>query len=129
MPKYWRLMGEYDAEGTTFSACAGAAQTSPYIPDADGRLIGLRVIPARTAATTLLDHAQFRLTCSMWTPNECHCGVSGSGIQTAPAAQPMPVDFEVDQPVKAGVPIKVEGRCILANAVTVDILVYGLFSS
>lgn len=129
MGKYYRLLGEYDAETTTFSGCAGAAQASPYTPDEDARLTGLRIIPSRTAASTLTDHVQFRLTCTTFKPNTIHAGVSGSGLQTAPAFQPKEIDFDVDQPVKAGVPITVEGRCILANQVTNDILVYGRFES
>lgn len=129
MGKYWRLIGHYDAETNTYSACVGAMQTSPYTPDADGRLIGLRSIVGRTAATTLTDGGQFRLTCTTFNPNTIHAAFLGSGLQTAPAVAAEPLDFEVNQPVKAGVPITVEGRNSNASAVTNDIFLYGMFES
>jgi hypothetical protein len=129
MAKYWRLIGHYDGETATYSACVGSFQTSPYTPDADGKLVGLRTVVGRTAATTLTDAGQFRLTCTTFNPNTLHCAFLGSGLQTAPAVPAPPMDFEVNQPVKAGVPIQVEGRCANASAVTNDIFLYGLFES
>lgn len=125
--KYWRLIGHYDAETATFSACVGAFQTSPYTPDASGRLVGLRTVVGRTAATTLTDAVQFRLTCTTFTPNTLHAMALGTGLQTAPANAAPPMDFSVDQPVVAGVPITVEGRCANASAVTNDVFLMGLF--
>lgn len=125
--RYWRLIGHYNAETAEWSACAGALQTSPYTPDKSGRLLGVRALVGRTAATTLTDAVLFRLTCSTWQPNRVEIGCVGTGLQTAPAF-PAPVyDFQVDQPVQAGVPITVEGRCANASAVTVDVFVFGLF--
>lgn len=128
MGRMWRLIGEYDAETTTYSACAGASQTSPYTPDFSGRLVGLRGIMNRSAASSLINHVQFRLTCTTFRPNTIHGAVQGSGLQTAPALQPGPLDFEVDQTVQAGVPITVEARNVTADTpVTVSVLLYGLF--
>lgn len=127
--RYWRLIGHYDAETATYSACAGAMQTSPYTPDSDGTLVGLRSIVGRTAATTLTDHVQFRLTCTTFNPNTIHAAAQGTGLQTAPAQAAPVIDFEVNQPVKAGVPITVEGRCANASAVTNDLFLYGLFDT
>lgn len=127
MARSWRLLAEYDAETTTYSAAAGAAQTSPYTPDFSGRLIGLRTQVSRTAATTLTDAVQFRLTCTTFNPQTIHVGAVGTGLQTAPANIAPPVDWAVDQMVQAGVPITIEARCILANHVTNDILLYGCF--
>lgn len=129
MGKYWRLLGHYDAETATYSACVGAFQTSPYTPDEDARLVGLRTIVGRTAATTLTDEFQFRLTCTTFKPNTIHVMGVGSGLQTAPAFPAPVVDYQVDQPVKAGVPITVEGRCGNASAVTNAIYLMGLFQS
>lgn len=129
MGKYWRMIGHYDAETTAWSACAGAQQTSPYTPDESAKLIGIRVIAERTAATTLTDGVQIRLTCTTFKPNTIHAEVCGSGLQTAPAQQAQAMDFEVDQPVQAGVPISVEGRCANASAVTNDVKIYGMFQS
>lgn len=130
MSKYWRLLGEYNAETTTYSECAGAAQTSPYTPDANGRLIALRGVCGGGAATTLINHIQFRLTCTTFKPNTIHAAVQGGGLFTAPAFQPAPLDFVCDQEVQAGVPITVEARNVTADTpVTVDVQLYGLFES
>lgn len=129
MGKYWRLLAELTGESQTYEAAAGAAQTSPYTPDEDAQLSGIRVMVGRTAASTLTGQLQIRLSCTMWKPNVMHVACVGSGLQTAPAF-PTPVyDFEVNQPVKAGVPITIESRCLVANDVTNDIMVMGLFSS
>jgi len=126
--RYWRLLGQYDAETTTYSACAGAAQTSPYTPDAHGRLVGLRTIAGYGAATTLINHVQFRLTSTTFKPNTIHVGGQGSGLYTAPALQPAHIDWPVDQRVQAGVPIDVEARNVTADTpVTVSVLLYGQF--
>ena len=129
MGQYWRVIGHYDAETATYSACAGALQTSPYTPDEDATLIGLRSIVGRTAATTLTDGVQFRLTCTTFKPNTIHAFGLGTGLQTAPAHYPVPIDFTCNQPVKAGVPITVEGRCENASAVTNTVVLMGLFAS
>lgn len=129
MGKYWRLIAELTGEATTWEAAAGAAQTSPYTPDEDARLVGIRTLVGRTAATSLTGQVQVRLSCTTFKPNTIHVAAVGGGLQTAPAF-PAPVyDFEVDQPVKAGVPITVESRCLVANDVTNDIMVMGLFQS
>lgn len=127
MARYWRLLGHYDAETATYSACAGAFQTSPYIPDKDGKLVGLRVVIGRTAATTLTDEVQFRLTCTTFDPNTIHVMGVGTGLQTAPAQVAPPIDYAVDQPVKAGVAITVEARCGNASAVTNAVYLMGMF--
>lgn len=130
MGKYWRLLGQYDAETTTYSALAAAGMTSPYTPDEDAKLIGLRAVANRSAATSLINHVQFRLTCTTFKPNAIECGVQGGGLQTAPALQPEAVDWSVDQPVKSGVPVTIEGRNVTADTpVTVSVMLYGCFQS
>lgn len=133
MGRYWRLMGQYDAETTTYSACAVAGFTSPYTPDEDGRLTGLRIMMNRSAATTLVNHVQARLTCTTFKPNSIECGGQGAGIQTAlvpQAGATATSDWDVDQPVKAGVPVTVEMRNVTADSpVTVSVLIYGRFES
>lgn len=127
--KLWRCIGEYDAEATTYSALAGGAQASPYTPDFNGQLKGIRAIVNRQAATTLTNHVQFRLTCTTFNPNTIHVGAQGTGLQTAPAQNPEALEWPVDQPVTAGVPITIEGRCIGDTQVTNSVLLYGLFES
>lgn len=127
MPRFWRLMGEYDAESTTYSALAGTP-ASPFTPDFNGRLLGLRTIPSGAAATSLMRHQQFRLTSNNFRPNTIEVGVQGSGLETAPLVPNNPIDWQVDQPVVAGVPIAIEGRNIsAATPVTVESFIYGLF--
>jgi len=127
--KYWRLLAELTGEATTWEAAAGAAQASPYTPDEDAQLVGIRVMVGRTAATTLTGQVQVRLSCTTFKPNTIHVAAVGTGLQTAPATAAPTYDFEVGQPVKAGVPITIESKCLVANDVTNDIMVMGMFSS
>lgn len=129
MGRYARLIGHYDAETAAYTSCAGAFQTSPYTPDEDATLVGLQTIVGRTAATTLTDAVQFRLTCTTFKPNSIHAMALGTGLQTAPAFPAPIIQTPVSQPVKAGVPITVEGRCGNASAVTNDVYLFGIFES
>lgn len=126
--KVWRCLGQYDAEATTYSEFAVSGFASPYTPNFNGRLIGLRAMMNRSSAASLINHVEFKLTCTTFTPNSLEIGVQGSGLQTAPALQPAPIDWHVDQSVQAGVPITLEGRNVTADTpVTVSCLLYGLF--
>jgi len=128
MATCWRMLARYDAETTTYSACAGAGGTSPYTPEFDGKLVGLRGIAGGGAATALVNMVQFKLSCVTFKPNVIEAAVLGNGIQTAPAFKPAPLDFPVEQDVKAGVPITIEGRNIDADTpVTVDVQLWGCF--
>lgn len=127
--KYWRLIGHYDAETTAWSACAGAMQASPYTPDENATLIAIRTIVGRTAATTLTDGIQFRITSTSFVPNQIQAMALGSGLQTAPAFPAPPQDYPVMQKVVLGNGINVEGRCANASGVTNDVFVMGLFDN
>jgi len=127
MARIWRLLAEYDAETTTYSNCAGTP-ASPFTPDFNGRLVGLRTIPSGSAVTSLTRHVQFRLTCANWRPNTIEVGVQGSGLETAPLQCNPGYDWSVDQVVQAGVPINIEARNITtATPVTVEAFLYGCF--
>jgi hypothetical protein len=125
--RFWRLLGEMVETVTTYGPVLGAAAPSPYVPDVDAQLVGIRVIPARQAATSLTNGFQISLTCTTFIPNTIHVCAAGSGLQTAPAQEPISTDYDVNQPVKAGVPITISGRNTYANAVTPDNLIMGLF--
>lgn len=127
--KIWRLMGHYNAETATYSACVGTAQTSPWTPDFNGTLVGIKTQASAAAATTLTEHVQFRLTCANWRPNELHVYAQGNGLATAPAVACIPNEFSVNQPIVAGVPIQVEGRCTDGTDVTNEVYVYGCFET
>lgn len=128
--KFWRLIGHYNGESQNFEALAGAFQASPYQPDIDGRLIGIRVMLGGEAATSLVEGVQFRLTATTFVPNTIHVGAMGNGLRTVPATpQGTPVDFEVNQPVKSSVPITIEGRHNVATATTAQAFVWGLFET
>lgn len=127
MSKYWRCIGHYTGEAQAYEALAGAFQASPYTPDKDGKLIGIRVIPGGEAATSLVEQFQIRMSCTTFNPNVCEVGGSGVGLRTVPAMNQGVFDFPVDQPVKAGVPITIEGRHAVATAVTANITVWGQF--
>lgn len=128
--KYWRCLGQYDAETTTYSALEVAGFTSPYVPDEDARLTGLRVIQNRSAATSLINHIEFRLSCTQFKPNSIEVGGQGNGIQTAPIPQAEHLDWDIDQPVKAGVPVTIEARNVTADTpVSVSAMLYGRFEN
>jgi hypothetical protein len=128
MLKFWRLMGEYDAETATWSALAGGGGSSPYTPDFNGKLVALRVVVSREAATSLTNHVEFRLTSAQWSPSTIECGGEGTGLQTAPAFFGGFQDWVVDAAIKAGIPITIEGRCPGAEtSVTNEVYLYGLF--
>lgn len=130
MGKYWKLIGFYDAETKTYSACAGSYQTSPYTPSEGAKLIGIRVVCLNAAATSLIEGLQFKLTCATFKPNSIEVGGLGSGLHTAPAFPAPIIDWAVDQPVSAGVPITVEGRNTTAETpVTVEVQLWGCFVS
>ena len=132
MGKYWKLLGEYDGEATTYALVLGtiSGAKSPYTPTENGRLIGLRTISSLVAVTTVLNGVQWKLTCSTFVPNSIEVGTQGSGLQTAPEAQPTVMDWAVDQEVRAGVPITIEARNVSAyTAVTVETFLWGLFET
>jgi len=129
MGKYWRCIGHYNGEATTYESLAGTFQASPYTPDEDAQLVGLRVMQAPEAATSLVEGYQIRLSCTTFKPNTMHvCGI-GNGLATVPSVPAPVVDYEVNQPVKSGVPITIEGRHAVATAVTANILLMGMFQS
>ena len=129
MSKYWRVVGHYNGEATTFEALAGTFQASPYTPDEDAHLVGIRLLTAPEAATSLVEGFQIRMTCTTFKPNTMHFAGIGCGLATVPAVPAPIVDYQIDQPVKAGVPITIEGRHAVATAVTANIIVMGLFQS
>lgn len=130
MGKFWRCLGQYDSETTSYTALAVSGFSSPYTPDFNGKLLGLRAIVNRSAATSLINHIEFRLTCTSFSPNTIEIGAQGGGLQTAPALQPEALDWQIDEPVVAGVPITIEGRNVTADTpVTVSAMIYGLFES
>lgn len=129
MGRYWRVIGHYNGEAQTYEALAGGFQTSPYTPDEDARLINVRTIVNAEAATSLVEGGMIRLSCTTFKPNAFHVAFSGNGLQTVPATPQGYLDHPVDQPVKSGVPITLEGRHVIATAVTANVLVLGLFQS
>ena len=127
--RYWRLLGHYNSETTAYTAFAGVPP-SPYTPDENARLVGLRCMNNRDGATTLQNHTQIRLTCNTFKPNSIEVGAQGSGLQTAPVGVVESQDWQTDQEVRAGVPITIEGRNVTADTpVGVSVLLYGLFQN
>jgi hypothetical protein len=127
--KYWKVIGNYDGEAGTFEALAGALQASPYNPDEDATLIGIRLIIGGEAASSLVNNLMIRLTCTQFQPNTIHVAGAGCGLRTAPAF-PAPVyDFEVNQKVKSGVGITMEGKHATGSPVTCNAIVLGMFDN
>lgn len=129
MGKYWKLMAEYDSETAAYTSCAGAGGASPYTPTESAKLIGLRVMPSSTAATTLFEAVQFKLTCSTFKPNSIEVSGIGNGIRTAPATPQEPTDWAIEQGVQAGVPVTIEARNLAGTPVTVQVFLWGCFLS
>jgi hypothetical protein len=129
MGKYWRVIGHYDGESATFESLAGTFQASPYVPDEDATLVAVRVIVGGEAASSLVNNLMIRMSCTTWKPNTIHVGAAGGGLRTAPAFAVPTYDYEVNQPVKAGVQITLEGRHAAGSPVTNNTLVLGMFSS
>jgi hypothetical protein len=129
MGKYWRLIGEYDAETASYTACVGANAPSPFTPIETAKLVGLRVIVSATSATSLTEAVQFKLTSTTFKPNAIEVGGQGLGLCTVPRAQFLPIDWATDQPVTAGVPITIEGRCTVGTDVTNNVQLWGCFVS
>jgi hypothetical protein len=126
---YWRLIGHYDGEAAAYAALVGAAAASPYTPTEDARLVGLRVNEGSAALTTVTTAVQFRLTCSTFKPNSIECGGCFAGLHTAPR-HTHEEDWPVNQLVKAGVPVAIEGRVNGAYAnVTNEVFLWGCFES
>ena len=121
MAVWTEYLGIYDAETKTFSALA----TSPYSPTKSGRIKELVVVIGSAAVTTLVEHVQFKLTCTTFDPNTIYAYASGGGLRTAPAVPIAPVSIPVDQKMTAGVPITIEGRNLTADTpVTVEVYLY-----
>jgi len=127
MSKVWRIMGHYNAETQAYSALAGTFGASPWTPDFNGRLVGVRLIAGQEAATSLTCGVAIRMTCAKFSPNTMEFCLSDNGIATAPAAQHQVVDYVVDQPILAGVGVTLEGKNDVATAVTVSVIVMGCF--
>lgn len=124
MVEWTEYLGIYDAETKTFSGLA----TSPYSPTKSGRLVELIVVIGAAAATTLVEHVQFKLTCTTFDPNTIYAYGSGAGLRTAPAFPLVPSVTEVDQKIQAGVPITIEGRNLSADTlVGVEVYLYAKF--
>lgn len=129
MGEYWRLIGHYNGEAQTYEALAGTFQTSPYTPDEDAMLKAIRVLIGGEAATSLTEGVQYRLTCTTFKPNTIHVAGMGQGLETVPQVPPHAFDYEINQPVKSGVPITIEARHNVATAVTHNSFLLGLFQS
>lgn len=127
--KYYKLIAHIQEEGTTYAAAAGPLQATGFVPVEKSRLTGVRFMPSRTAASSLLDGKQVRISCATFKPNTIEFGVTGSGLQTAPAAPQSIQDFDCDQQCEPGNALTVESRGVNASEVTVDILVFGRFET
>jgi len=124
------LLAEDDAEGTTYSGATGTTSgaSSPFTPDRDARLIGLRTMEGLVDPTSVFTAAQWKLTCASFKPESIEVGMNGIGLATAPTGMLKHIDWSVDQEVKAGVPITIEVRIIGAETnVTVEHYLWGLF--
>lgn len=127
MGGYWELIGHYDAETATYSAFAGSFGTSPYTPSQSGTIKALRVQAAATAATSLFEGVQVKLTCKTFDPQSIECGLVGGGLRTATAPNSPSEDWVCNQSVQAGVPITMEARNIAGTPVTVNVFVWAYF--
>jgi hypothetical protein len=106
MTRWWDQLGVSVVTGTAYTGITG----SPYTPQANGRIILLRAVPAGDAATSLIERTDWRLKCKTFGGVDCIISSAGGGLRTAPASPIGPIDFPVDLPVQAGVPITIEAK-------------------
>ena len=132
MDRFTRLMGRYDAETKTFTAAAtnkaGTAAQALYTPDFNATLVGLRCMEGGGAATNLMNHVNWKLTCTTFKPESLEVGMDGAGLMTAPKFPVPPVEWPVNQQVKSSIGITIEARNLTADTpVGVDTFLYGIF--
>jgi len=125
--RIWRVLGHYNAETQAYSACAGTFGTSPFNPDFNGRLVGVKLLEGQEAASSLTCDVEIRVSCAKFVPNSMEFVINGAGLKTVPVAHQSMVDYQVDQPVQSGVPISIEGRNATATGITVSVTVMGCF--
>jgi len=124
--RIWKCLGEYDAEGTSYSALAGGAGSSPHSPQIDGRIKALRTIVGGDAVTSLTEHVEFKLSCPLW-PVDVEVGAQGAGLRTAPAFPDVGMTWPVDLPYGKGSDIAIEAKDVTADTpVTNCVLIYAL---
>jgi len=119
---WWDQLGVSVVTGTTYTAITG----SPYTPQANGRIRKLVIVFASDAATSLIERTDFRLKCKTFGGVDCIISGCDTGLRTAPATQHKIVEFDVDLPVQAGVPITIEAKNNV-TAVTPNIALLGMF--
>ena len=134
MVQFARLIGRYDAETKTYGPAgtnvAGTAGQASYTPDFNGTLVGLRAMEGGGAATTLMNHVQWKLTNSNFKPNIIEVAFDGAGLETAPRTVPAPLNWPTSQPITDGSAITIEARNLTADTpVGVDTFLYGIFQS
>lgn len=125
--RFWRTIGHYNAETQAYSAVAGTFAAGNFSPDVSGRIVGIRLLEGQEAATSLACGVQIRLSCALWKPNTMDVCINCGGLKTVPVGFQQIIDYPVDEPVQAGVPITIEGRNDVGTAVTVSVIVEAQF--
>ncbi len=103
-----RIYTDEMATSTSVATTLTAMTGSPYAPLENGRLIGVRLVMAGDAVTSLIENVSVKLSCTSFKGVDLWVSGAGANIRTAPAF-PIPVAIQAcDLEVKTGVNIKVE---------------------
>lgn len=119
----WKELMYSSVVGT---AAVETALTS-FTPTKSGRLVGVEIVLAGAAATSLMETGYIKMACPTFGGVDCYFGFSGNGLRTVPATRIEPAQHKVDLPVIAGTPVK---GFIFWNvtATTPAVYVYGIFN-
>lgn len=120
--RWWDQLGVSAVTGTTYTAITG----SPFTPQANARIIMLRLVFAGDAATSLIERTDVRLKSKTFGGVDCVISGNDTGLRTAPALAHNHLDFPVDLAVQAGVPITIEAKNSV-TAVTPNTAILALF--
>ena len=121
---WWDELAIINNTGTSYAAVSSG---SPYSPIVDGRLIGVMIVFAGDAATSLMEALSVKLQYPTW-GRDMILGGGGGGIRTAPAFPVSNAMYECDLPVEANKNITMQALWNV-TAVTPHVLLMGLFES
>lgn len=97
-----------------------------FTPTKTATLIGIEIILAGQAATSLMEGGYIKMSCPTFGGVDLYCGFAGNGLRTAPATTIHPAQHVCILPVSAGTPVKgyINWNVL---AVTPEVYVYGIF--
>lgn len=129
MAIYIDQMFNTDGESTSLADLNNdvSTTTGKYTPLKNGRLLKILIFIGYEAATSLVRDVRVELSNGNWTPNLLKFFAQGSGLQTAPSPEPVPMEYVIDQPVTESSGITGQYIHVGGVPVTSRITVFGVF--